>query len=286
MLATGAAMTDAEILKLLATLGVDDLSFKALPLLPLVHVAWADGSIQGEERELIADTARTKWTLGPEAQRVLDNWLAYPPSETYLKRGRSALVALALRDGDMELQDEVLSDVAQLAKQVAKAAGGLFGLGAVSHQEAAALGELATALKIKDGTAWQEAVTRELKSEPPRQRVLIKFNTDTLDLGQMPGVLVSPSDPDTQIPVEGTMTIGYAETCDVVVDDPRVSPVHAELRAVKGRFYVKDLSPPERGVRVDGERIVERRLLGGEALRFGDTVVDFKLLRRVPDQML
>ena len=76
-------MNDAEILKLLATMGIDDMSYQALPLLPLLDVAWADNEIQEGERALVeAEIAKRR--LGIEAERVVRNWLTYRPTPDYI----------------------------------------------------------------------------------------------------------------------------------------------------------------------------------------------------------
>lgn len=277
-------MTDPEILKLLASLGIDELSYKALPLLPLLQVAWADGEIQAEERELV-EAALKKWSDSREAERLARNWLTFRPTSTYFEKGRTALIALAARNGELKLERDVLSDVLSLSREVAQAAGGLWGLGSISREEKAALAEIAQALKVAEGQGWKDEVERTLAAEPPRQRVRIKFNTTTLDLGRMPGILSPVASPDIQIPVEGTMVIGSDPTADVVIDDTSVPKKVCEVRSEKLGFYVRDLGEPI-GTRVDGERIVDRRLLGGEIIRVGAIELWFQLLRRVPDQML
>ncbi len=278
-------MTDAEILKLLATLGIDDLSYKALSLLPLVHVAWADGEIQAEERALVEKTM-TGANLGAEGERLVRNWLTYAPSADYVERGRTALVALALRGGEMKLEADVLTDVVGMAQSVARAAGGLWGIGAINKDERKALDEIAAALNVSEGTAWRDAVQEQLDDEPTRQRVLIRFDTDTLDLGAMPGVLTPINQRDTQIPVDGTVLLGRGPECTVHVEGGGVSDEHCRVWAESLRFYVRDLDS-DGGTWVDGERIVERRLLGGEVIRLGSAAaLRFQLLRRVPKQML
>ncbi len=276
-------MTDAEILKLLATLGIDELSYQALALLPLIGVAWADGEIQDEERQVVA-RAMADRGLGEEAQRLVRNWLAYPPSADYLARGRAALAAAAARGGDLDLGDGVVDDVLSLSRAVARAAGGLWGLGAVSREERAAIDAIAAALQV-DGARWKEAVARELERAPPRQRVLIRFDTSTLDLGAMPGVLTPTTQPDLQIPVHGAVVLGSDPGCDVELIGSDIAPRHCEVRAERGRFYARDLSEGA-GTWVDGERIVERRLLGGETVSAGGAELRFQLLKRVPRQML
>ena len=257
---------------------------QALPLLPLLDVAWADNEIQEGERALVeAEIAKRR--LGIEAERVVRNWLTYRPTPDYIARGRTALIAVARRSGDLKLDDNVLSDVVALSKAVAKAAGGLWGIGSISSSERTSLDSIAAALDIGDGTEWEEQVEQTLAAQPQRQRVLIKFNTDTLDLGNMPGVLTPVANPDLQIPVEGTLVLGSDPGADVIIEDREVSARHCEVRLENTMHYVKDLGHSG-GTYVDGERIVERRLLGGEAIRVGFVELKFQLLRRVPNQLL
>jgi hypothetical protein len=278
-------MNDAEILKLLATLGIDEMSYRALPLLPLVAVAWADGEVQATERDLILRAAKDTWNIPAEGEMVLRNWLHYPPSAAYQKRGRSALIALCMRHGDVELDARVLTDAARLSKEVAKAAGGLWGIASINKEEANALGEITTMLEVARGTTWAESAQKELAHAGRRQRVLIKFDTDTLDLGSALGGVLVPPGSDTQISVGNGLLMGSSDACDVVAAGPTVAPSHAQLRYDNFRYYIKDLSAANQGVFVDGERVVERRLLGGERLSFGGAELDFKLLRRVPHQL-
>ena len=279
-------MNDAEILKLLATLGIDEMSYRALPLLPLVAVAWADGEVQASERAVIMRTAKDTWQINPEGERVLRNWLTYPPSPAYQKCGRSALIALCMRHGDIELDAKALTDAARLSKEVATAAGGLFGIGSISKEETAALGEITEMLEVARGTTWVEQAQQELEDQRARQRVVIKFNTDTLDLGSALGGVLVPVGSDTQIPVNDGVLIGSGDDNDVVATGPEIAPSHAQIRYENFRYYIKDLSAPTQGLFVDGERVVERRLLGGERLIFGGAELDFKLLRRVPRQLM
>ena len=281
-------MTDAEILKLLATLGIDELSYKCLPLLPLVSVAWADGEVQQGERDVILKAANETFQVGVEGSRMLTNWLTYPPSTAYQERARHALAALCMRTGNVELDVNMLPEAQRLAKDVAKAAGGLFGFGSISKEESASLDEIAEMMNVARDASWSKVATESLEAQPARQRVVMRFDTDTLDLGGgMTGLLIPPEHPDTQIPVDGVIRIGSDESCQVVASGSSIAPVHATVRFEAGRYYVRDDSAPEQGVWVDGERIVDRRLLGGERIDLGGgAMLDFKMLRRVPRQML
>ncbi|MBW1881188.1 MAG: TerB family tellurite resistance protein, partial [Deltaproteobacteria bacterium] len=148
-------MEDAELHKALVHLGIDEHSHRVLALLPLVQVAWADGTVQEEERALISTLAIERYHLREEGCRVLENWLRYPPSKDYLARGRQALLALTSRTrGSFDLN--TLDDVVVLSEHVAMAAGGFFGLLKVDGSEREVLAEIASALSVPPGTAWRE----------------------------------------------------------------------------------------------------------------------------------
>lgn len=119
-------MTDEELLVELEALGLDRGSYRAVLLLPLIQVAWADGRVQASERELILRVALDRGVLG-EAGTVLDNWLEQCPDSEMLARGRRLLVALTLRHRGLgsELGPDTLDTVHQQCVQVARAAGGL-----------------------------------------------------------------------------------------------------------------------------------------------------------------
>jgi len=64
-----------------------------------------------------------------------------------------------------------------------------------------------------------------------------------------------------------------ARRCDVVVDAPGVSGVHAELQAAPGGVAVRDLGA-KNGVVVDGERVTEAELAPGQSARLGTLVAE------------
>lgn len=142
-------MTDAEIRAELQALGVDESSWRAVLLLPLVQVAWADGVIQDEERVLILDVARQRLALDEAALAVVEHWLCAAPTAEVIERGRRLMVQLALRHRGpgSELSDNALEAVQALCESVARAAGGLFGvLFTVDKSERAALAEIASSV--------------------------------------------------------------------------------------------------------------------------------------------
>jgi hypothetical protein len=67
----------------------------------------------------------------------------------------------------------------------------------------------------------------------------------------------------------GTTSVGRGEDLDLVVADPSVSRLHAEL-TVRGAYaYVTDLGLSTNGTRVNGRPVGRRRLWDGDVLSFG-----------------
>lgn len=133
----------------LVALGLDQTTARALILLPLVQVAWADGGVQHAERTLIMDLARVGLGLDARSLTVLEGWLSVRPADDVARRGRDLLVSLALRPdgGLMDLPPDALTALPVLCARVAEAAGGFFGLAwAVDPREERVLQELTAAL--------------------------------------------------------------------------------------------------------------------------------------------
>jgi pSer/pThr/pTyr-binding forkhead associated (FHA) protein len=82
-------------------------------------------------------------------------------------------------------------------------------------------------------------------------------------------------------PLDQTVVnIGRRSTNDLVVDDHRVSRDHAQLRAVRGKYILFDLSSTG-GTFVNGQRVNQKTLnpldvisLAGVALVYGQEMID------------
>lgn len=75
----------------------------------------------------------------------------------------------------------------------------------------------------------------------------------------------------------GPLAIGRSPGADIVLDDARVSSVHAELRLAGDQWLVEDQGLSTNGTFVNGERVGQRRLRDQDALAMGDTLVVFHL---------
>ncbi len=98
-------------------------------LLPLVHVAWADGDIQAGERATVLSLLQLR-ALGPgEAWTVMETLLEERPSQAYLDASLDVLRELLAERGDDG------RTLVGLCIVLAESAGGFLGLGTISKPE-------------------------------------------------------------------------------------------------------------------------------------------------------
>jgi hypothetical protein len=88
-------------------------------------------------------------------------------------------------------------------------------------------------------------------------------------------VVVAPAvSTGTRFVLEPETTIGRAAGCGVVIDDARVSKLHARVFTSGGAWYVEDLGSTN-GTLVDGEPLDALRPLAvGMRIQVGDVVVE------------
>ena len=132
-------VADDEVLQHLETLGFTDQTVSLLPMVPLVHVGWADGGMAASGAQRILEASRERGIEEvSEAGRQLREWLERRPPD--------ALFDVALKAIGTVLQGQSSSErkryVHNLLKQstdVAAASGGVLGFGKVSKSERAIL---------------------------------------------------------------------------------------------------------------------------------------------------
>jgi len=151
-------MNDEQMKQELAFLGIEAESYGLVGLLPLVQVAWADGTIHDRERDLILEIADRRGFLDKGGQETLEGWLEQPPSPYYLTRARKVLSELVNRSRGLgkDVDVKTLDETVAFCEGVARAAGGLFGVGAVSRDERLAIEEIAAAFEVERSLAWRD----------------------------------------------------------------------------------------------------------------------------------
>jgi hypothetical protein len=137
---------DPQVLESLQRAGITAESIAAFTLLPLVRVAWADGSVSDNEFNAIMKAAEDEGIHeGSVGQRLLHRWLEERPSERMLIAWRAYAQALG-RELDDESWEAIKQSTLGRAFRVAEASGGLLGLGnRISDNERLALEDLGNA---------------------------------------------------------------------------------------------------------------------------------------------
>jgi hypothetical protein len=126
----------------LVNLGLDAGSLAALSLVPLLRVAWADGKVQPRERAALLEAAgKSGLEAGSPAQELLMSWIDSEPDTRLFQAWKDYVKALhgaVSEDSVLALRTEVLGR----AKAIARAAGGILGVGGTLGSEQRVLDEL------------------------------------------------------------------------------------------------------------------------------------------------
>jgi tellurite resistance protein len=116
--------SDLSVAERVKALGFDGETARIFDLVPMVHVAWADGKIQKGERESIMAVIDARGIRpGSAAFQMMDSLLAQPPPAAFLEE--TLAVLRELLGADLR-RTEALVD---LCYAVADAAGGFLGFG-------------------------------------------------------------------------------------------------------------------------------------------------------------
>jgi hypothetical protein len=135
-------VTDAALLARAAGLGLSPATFAAFSIVPLLFVAWGDELLDTAEREAILVEASAMGILpGSPAAALLDGWLQRSSNAELIEAWKAFQTALS---GTLSAADRASISAITLARaeRVARASGGVLGIGAVSGGERAALAEL------------------------------------------------------------------------------------------------------------------------------------------------
>lgn len=129
---------DLSLAERIKALGFSGASAQVFDLMPLVHVAWADGSVQKGERAAILRVLELRGVAtGSEAFLLMESLLEERPSDEYMSESLAVLKELVG-------QGKGGSEIVDLCGQVASAAGGFLGLvGKVGAEERALIDEIA-----------------------------------------------------------------------------------------------------------------------------------------------
>ena len=139
---------DDGLLSHLVDLGLGPSTVLAVGTVPLVAVAWADGDLDGKERDAILRAASERGIkTGTPDYTMLELWLSEKPGPSLMEAWKHYMAAIWAELTPAERR-EVRHALLERAKQVAKAAGGFLGLGSISREEEAVLKELEASLPL------------------------------------------------------------------------------------------------------------------------------------------
>jgi tellurite resistance protein len=273
-------MNDRDLTSALNDFGIDRDSRDALVLLPLVWVAWADGTVDPAERALILDVAARHVHLGPEGARVLTNWLSFGPERARLEAAAALLVAL-----DHRVRANERDDIVDFCRGVAAASGGLFGKTSAPEREAIEL--VAQSLAVEPHQAWDRLRARMVVEAhaSPEDGWFDDERTNPVGATPTRATPAPPSPPAEGppglawfdgakvfvAPLAERLTVGRGRENDLqLAHDGQLSRNHAVFERRAEGVYLVDRGSLN-GAWVNGERVSERRLFGGEIVTLGET---------------
>lgn len=135
-----------QLLDKLMELDVSPAILASLAVVPLVEVAWADGTIHENERKAIlsAATANGIGNISVDYE-LLETWMEKRPPKKLLKAWTHFIAGLCETMSETE-RNALKSELLSHAQAVAESAGGFLGLTSkISAQEQAVLDEMAAA---------------------------------------------------------------------------------------------------------------------------------------------
>ncbi len=154
-----------RLVKSLHHLGLKDVNYKVLKLLPLVYVAWANGRVAPEQEKRIVDLAHRHFAIGELGEAVLRAWLKERPSQEYLHEGLQELLLLSYAPDDWGFDVDELPGLLAHAEAIGRTtAKAMDDPQALEPSEQEALSTIAQELNIDNGESWA-ALLSEIEGE-------------------------------------------------------------------------------------------------------------------------
>jgi hypothetical protein len=142
-LAKASGISNPAVIDRLMQLGISAETVAALAVVPLVEVAWADGSLDSKERHKVVEGAGVP--RGSAADALLEAWLERRPEPKLLTAWTEMVKGIRTQLGAPEAE-RLKTGLLERARAVASASGGIFGVGSkVSRAEEEMLARLEAA---------------------------------------------------------------------------------------------------------------------------------------------
>jgi tellurite resistance protein len=137
---------DLDLLDRLLNQGLHAETLVALSLAPMVEVAWADGEVDPKEHAEVTRLAAEHGLESPGTE-LLEGWLNQRPGPELLPAWTEFARHLC-EQMEPKGRDRLRAEVMTHATLVAKASGGVLGIGAICAEERAVLKKLEDALRV------------------------------------------------------------------------------------------------------------------------------------------
>jgi hypothetical protein len=150
-LASVSGITNDEVLQKLVELNIRPEILATLAMIPLIEVAWADGSVDEKEKKAVIDAASESFVSKDSPDfAVLQSWMEHKPEPKLLEAWIHYMQGLCEKLTEHQ-KNALKKDLLGHARQVAEAAGGFLGFGSkISDTEQQMLGKLEAAFnKVK-----------------------------------------------------------------------------------------------------------------------------------------
>jgi hypothetical protein len=148
-LEAASGLRDPELLQELQALGFTPDTVILLPLVPIVQVAWAEGSVTDAERALIVKLVRERGVgPGSPADDQLTAWLTERPSEDVFARA-TRLIRAMLDEPGAAGPKVAVDDLLRHCEEIASASGGVLGFRKISSEERALIKQIEETLKAR-----------------------------------------------------------------------------------------------------------------------------------------
>lgn len=136
------------------------------------------------------------------------------------------------------------------------------------------LSELAREHARREGDSFLGPVEVVLVAEPGRRPGTVAVDARMKEADGTAGVLILPTGEQVVLG-ELVVTLGRLDDCTISFHDPNVSRRHAEIRPDGTGFVLVDLGSTN-GTFVNGARVTQHRLVDGDRIGVGATVLDFR----------
>jgi len=144
-LRAASGIADEAVLDQLIALGLSGTTTAALSMVPLVWVAWADGTVNEKERSAVLQAAHERGIEeGSATNQLLAGWLERRPGAQLFDAWAGYARALAQTLIPAQ-RTQLVEQIVGLARRVAESAGGFLGMHKISKEEEAALSAITSA---------------------------------------------------------------------------------------------------------------------------------------------